>query len=71
MKSKGVSLELANKIRNLYKFGEMTQVQISHKFSISQSLVSKIVNNYIHKPPGGDVHISGSAEVKVGYNYGN
>lgn len=71
MKPKGVSLELACKIRKIYKAGEASQTQLAKKFKISQSLVSKIVNNYIHKPPIGDLNIGGSADVKVGYNYGN
>lgn len=71
MKPKGVSLELANGIREAYKSGKMNQTQLAKKFKVSQSLVSKIVNNYIHKPPASDLNIGGSAEVKVGFNYGN
>ena len=69
-KPKGLSEDLVQEIREVYARKELNQTEIAKAYCISQSLVSKIVNNYIHKLPVG-IHISGSAEVKVGYNYGN
>jgi DNA-binding transcriptional regulator LsrR (DeoR family) len=67
-KPKQLSEEVINEVRGLYARGEMTQTQIAKMYEISQGLVSKIVNNYIHKSNVG-LQISGAAECKVGYNY--
>ena len=70
-KPKQISDEVIYEIRRSYAKKEMTQVEIAKSHKISQSLVSKIVNNYIHKPLVGDLHIGGSAEAKMGCNYVN
>lgn len=57
-------------IKNLHQLGQLTQKEIASKFNISQSMVSKIVNNQVHKNAK-SIKISGSASVKIGYKYGN
>ena len=66
---KCVSKQLIEKIRFLYSEGGLTQQQIAKQFGLSQSTICKIINNYIHKYC--DVVLSGQADVKVGYKYGN
>ncbi len=69
---KKLALDTINKIRVLYRNGNCTQCELAQKFNLSQSTISKIVNNTIHKKTNG-INISGSAEVKftIGFKYGN
>lgn len=69
-KPKFLSEQLIKDIRFSYFDNKCTQKQISDFYGISQSTISKIVNNHIHKPPIG-LTLSGEAETKVGYKYGN
>ena len=68
---KGLTYEIAERIRRAYSIERLTQMEIASSYHVSQSLVSKIVNGYIHKPPISDIQLGGMAEVKVSYNYGN
>lgn len=68
-KPKQVQKELIDQIRFLYTEGSCTQHQLAKKFSLSQSTICKIINNNIHRYC--DIKISGTAEVRVGYKYGN
>jgi DNA-binding transcriptional regulator LsrR (DeoR family) len=67
---KNLSMQTISDIRNLHQTGKYKQKDIASKFNISQSLVSKIVNNQVHKGPK-CLKVSGQASVKVGYKYGN
>lgn len=55
-------------IRMYYDSGLYTQKQIAESFGVSQSLISKIVNEQAHKPGR---KIGGVAIVRVGFRYGN
>jgi|688.fasta_scaffold164289_4 predicted XRE-type DNA-binding protein len=67
---KNLSSQIISDIRNLYQTGKYKQKEIAEKYNISQSMVSKIVNNQSHKKTN-YFKVSGNALVKVGYKYGN
>ncbi len=69
-KPKNLSKTIVNEIRLLYASNNHTQQQLAKKYSISQSLVCKIINVMIHKGRTG-LKLSGEASVRVGYKYGN
>jgi transposase len=64
-----LSKDQAYVIRHEYNHG-ITMQKLSEKYGVSISTICRVVNHEtkIYKP---DVCIGGSAEVKVGYNYGN
>lgn len=64
-----VKKETIKRIRDIYSKGQLTQKELSKKFDLSQSTICKIINEKIHKRT--DIRFSGSAEVKIGYKYGN
>lgn len=66
---KHVDKQFVEKIRSTYSSGKMTQQQLAKKFGLSQSTVCKIINNYIHRYDS--INLSGKAEVRIGYKYGN
>lgn len=66
---KQIGKKVADRIRNLYAAGNCTQKQLAIQFGLSQSTVCKIINNYIHRYT--NIVLSGEAEVRVGYKYGN
>ena len=70
--SKNLSLDVIRKIKNAYKIYKVTQKQIAEEFNLSQSTVSKIINNKIHKKVT-EISMGGSADVifKVKHKYGN
>ena len=68
-KPKRISKQLIENIRRLYSESGLTQQQLAKQFGLSQSTICKIINNYIHRYC--DVTVSGNADVKVGYKYGN
>lgn len=68
-KPKQIPKSVIRSMRNLYSDGHATQQELAKQFGLSQSTVCKIINNYIHRYC--DVTLSGEAEVKVGYKYGN
>lgn len=57
-------------IRTLYNSKEFTQTELADKYNVSQSLISKIVNNAVHRNSTSFV-IGGEAEVKLGYKHAN
>jgi len=57
-------------IRTLYQTKEYTQTELADKYQVSQSLISKIVNNSIHRNITSFV-IGGEADVKLGYKHAN
>lgn len=65
---KRLTSEDAHNIRKMYNSGLITQREIADTFKISQSLVSKIVLDKVHK---NNNKISGTATVKIGFKYGN
>lgn len=69
MKNK-IDKETAHQIRIFYNSGKYNQTQLAEKFEVSQPLVSKIINGVIHKD-NADIIMSGKANIKVGYKYGN
>lgn len=66
---KNIEKTIIENIRSLYFKKNITQKDIASQFGLSQSTICKIINNYIHKYHS--VNISGNAEIKVGYKYGN
>jgi predicted XRE-type DNA-binding protein len=62
--------EIVCQIRKLYATDEYTQEQLAERFEVSQSTICKIVNHYIHKKQV-DVAMTGEANVKMGYKYGD
>ena len=59
-----------NEIRRLYLETNCTQQQLARSFGVSQGLICKIVNNYIHKNITSFV-MGGEADVRIGYKHGN
>ena len=57
-------------IRLLYQRREYTQTELADKYDVSQSLISKIVNDLVHRNVTNFV-IGGEADVKMGYKHGN
>ncbi len=62
---KNLTLETVNSIRTTYNFGSITQKQLADMFKISQSLVSKILNNISHRSLS-HLKVSGEAKVRKG-----
>lgn len=67
---KRLNQKVIEEIRILYKSKKYKQKQIAEKFEVSQSLVSKIINNEIHKDYK-KFKLGGQAAVRIGYKYGN
>lgn len=67
---KNINIEIIEKIRDFYKKNNVTQIELAKQFNLSQSTISKIINNEIHKKFN-QINISGSAEVKLNIKYGN
>jgi predicted XRE-type DNA-binding protein len=65
---KRLTADAVYSIRHLYNSGVFTQRQLAENYNISQALVSKIVNEKVHKPGG---KIGGVAIVRIGFRYGN
>lgn len=59
---KNISQENIKTIKNLYLSGEYKQKDLAKKFNVTQSLISKIVNNQVHKKA---ISISGCASVRL------
>jgi len=57
-------------IRLLYSRKDFTQTELADKYHVSQSLISKIVNDVVHRNIANFV-IGGEAEVKLGYKHAN
>lgn len=57
-------------IRTLYQSKEYTQMELADKYQVSQSLISKIASNSIHRNITNFV-IGGEADVKLGYKHAN
>jgi DNA-binding transcriptional regulator LsrR (DeoR family) len=66
---KHVDKTLVQTIREIYSNGEKTQHELAEQFGLSQSTICKIINNNIHRYS--NITVSGRAEVRVGYKYGN
>lgn len=69
-KPKNPDFQTVITIRRLYESGELTQAMLGERFGLSQSTISKIINNDTH----GDIfaiRFGGEALVKVGYKHGN
>lgn len=56
--------ERAAEIRYLYGSGGYTQSQLATAFGVSQTLVSLIVNNKVHRPT---IRFGGRAKVRLEY----
>lgn len=67
---KRLAKEQAWQIRTFYDSGLYTQTQLAEMFKVSQSLICKIVNNQVHKPPS-HLEVTGEAIVRLGYKYAN
>lgn len=67
-KPKFLDKDTVNRIRDLYATEEYTQEYLAKKYSISQSTICKIVNNYTHKT-NTNMSLSGDAIVKTGYKW--
>lgn len=59
-----------NEIKELYRKKKFTQMQLSDKYQVSQSLISKIVNGLVCRN-NINFSISGEADVKMGCKHGN
>jgi transposase len=66
---KKLDKEVVQNIRNLYLNG-CNQKHLAEKFNVSQSMISKIINNQAHKNIP-NLSVSGNAEIKIGYKHGN
>lgn len=66
---KMLSGEVVEEIRKAYWHSDCTQQDLSKKFKISQSLVSKIINNKSHKVS--HLKISGEASAHMRIKNGN
>ena len=67
---KHLETKVIQEIRHLYETDKHTQKELAKQFSLSQSTICKIVNNYIHKNVP-MLSVGGTAGVKVGYNHGD
>jgi hypothetical protein len=65
---KRITTDQAREIRANYASGLYTQSQLALMCGVSQSLVSKIINDVVHKR---NDKLGGEAIVKVGFRYGN
>lgn len=66
---KQIDRDLVAEIRKLYASGEYTQQELAVRFDLNQSTICKIINHYIHRYV--NIIVSGKAEVRMGYKYGN
>lgn len=57
-------------IKKFYSQKKYKQIEIAKKFGISQSLVSKIINNKSHKDTP-NIELTGQASIRIGFKYGN
>lgn len=62
--------QTVGEIRLLYRRKQYTQKELADKYNVSQSLISKIVNDLVHRNVTNFV-IGGEADVKMGYKHGN
>jgi hypothetical protein len=61
---KGLCEEEISEIRNFYEIG-WKQIDLAKKHNVTQSLISKIINNQNHKVKT-NIKISGNSEVRLG-----
>jgi DNA-binding transcriptional regulator LsrR (DeoR family) len=65
---KNITYETVKIIKNLYSTGFIKQKELAKKFNVTQSLISKIVNNQVHK---NTINITGCATVRLEFKNGN
>jgi response regulator of citrate/malate metabolism len=63
---KGLCEVTVSEIRNFYEIG-WKQVDLARKYNVTQSLISKIINNQNHKVKT-NIKISGNSEVRLEIN---
>jgi hypothetical protein len=65
-----LNLNTARKMRQLFLESKPKLSELAKTFNVSVSTVGKIVNNQMYKESD-SIKLSGQAEVKIGYKYGN